>query len=282
MARHPNAKIQRAYEGLTKVDGRGVLQWTGAVQCLPERLEQPLRWRKPRRVFVNSMSDLFHQDVSDEFIDAVHHVMACAPHHVFQVLTKRPEQAASYYEDLRGLAIAAEVNSPPRGEIASLQWSMDRLVRTSAENIARDAGLREHHNAFWRRDHMSRWPLDNVWLGVSVESQDQMDRVDVLRTIPAAVRWISAEPLLGPLALDLEGIDWVVVGGESGPGARPVGLGWIRSIVEQCAEAGVACFVKQMGTASGWSGKEHKDPAYWPEGLRVREYPTQPGGRDAA
>ena len=157
----------------------------------PERLQQPLAWKRPRVIFVNSMSDLFHEGVPDEYVAEVFDVMRRADWHVFQVLTKRPER-------VRALA--------------------DRLP----------------------------WP-DNVWMGVSVENQRWTSRIEELRAMPAAVRFLSCEPLLGPLQLDLQGIAWVIVGGESGPGARPMQLSWARSVRDQCAAAGVPFFFKQWG-----------------------------------
>lgn len=157
----------------------------------PGRLELPLGWKRPMRIFVNSMSDLFHDDVPDEFIGRVFETMAAADWHIFQVLTKRPERAA---------ALA------------------DRLP----------------------------WP-ENVWMGVSVENQRWTSRVEHLRRIPAAVRFLSCEPLLGPLELDLRQIDWVIVGGESGRGARPMKPEWARSVRAQCEAADIAFFFKQWG-----------------------------------
>lgn len=157
----------------------------------PERLDAPLKWRAPRRVFVNSMSDLFHPDVPLEFIQQVFGTMQRAKQHQFQVLTKRPEKA---------LAIA----------------------------------------------NLLPWP-ENVWMGVSVENQHWTTRVDELRQIPASVRFLSCEPLLGPLTLKLDGIHWVIVGGESGTRARPMRGDWAADIRDQCAAAGVAFFFKQWG-----------------------------------
>lgn len=157
----------------------------------PERLEQPLKWRSPRRIFVNSMSDLFHPGVPERFIGRVFEVMAAASHHQFQVLTKRPERAL---------------------ELAG------RLP----------------------------WP-DNVWMGTSVETQPFTRRIDMLRKIPAHVRFLSCEPLLSSLTLRLEGIHWVIVGGESGPGARPMEREWVTGIRDQCRSADVAFFFKQWG-----------------------------------
>ena len=157
----------------------------------PERLGQPLRWKRPRTIFVNSMSDLFHEAVADDFVASVFETMERAGRHTFQVLTKRPERAA---------ALAPSLPWPP-----------------------------------------------NVWLGVSVENQRWTTRIDALRAIPAAVRFLSCEPLLGPLDLDLEGVGWVIAGGESGPRARPMDIAWARSVRDQCRAAGVPFFFKQWG-----------------------------------
>ena len=157
----------------------------------PERLDEPRRWRKPSRVFVNSMSDLFHERMPINYLQDVFRVMRECPQHVFQILTKRHELMLELSDELD-------------------------------------------------------WP-ENVWMGVSVENQDYAHRVDYLRQVPAAVRFLSCEPLIGPLQLDLECIHWVIVGGESGIGHRPIELAWVRSIQEQCRAAGVAFFFKQWG-----------------------------------
>jgi len=161
------------------------------LQLRPERLGQPLAWRQPRMIFVNSMSDLFHEDIPEEYIRDVFKVMRRAHWHTFQVLTKRSQELA-------GLA--------------------PRLP----------------------------WPR-NVWMGVSVENQRWTSRIDDLRRVAAKVRFLSCEPLLGPLKLDLRGIHWVIVGGESGPRARRMNPDWVRDIRKQCAGAGVAFFFKQWG-----------------------------------
>lgn len=262
--------------------------WTHA-----DRLDEPLRWRKPRRVFVNSMSDLFHDDVPDEFIAAVFGVMAAAPRHTFLVLTKRPERMREFFAQ----------NDP----ISTLK------------NAARRAGVAlpkpDPESIDWTCE-----PLPNVHLGVSVEDQRAADeRIPILLDTPAAVRWISAEPLLGPVQFGVGGeffdygrgrderneprIRWVVVGGESGPRARPCDVAWIRSIVEQCRAASVPCFVKQLGKRpvahaaplpveqsadsiarhgeydpDPWEFSLHDskggDPAEWPDDLRIREIPA--------
>jgi protein gp37 len=195
------------------------------VQCHPERLEQPLHWRKPSRVFVNSMSDLFHPDVPDEFIYSVWNIISQSPQHTYQILTKRPE----------------------------------RMFRRLS-----NLGFRE-----------------NVWIGVSVEDQATADdRIPLLLQTPAAVRFVSCEPLLGPVDLSewlfpdethpshgiLTGdpqLDWVIVGGESGPHARPMHPDWARSLRDQCQAAGVPFFFKQWGQ---WLPNVYGDASI-PEGV---------------
>lgn len=216
------------------------------VTLRPERLDQPLRWQRPRRIFVNSMSDLFHRDVPDEYIARVFAVMARAPQHTFQVLTKRPGRMRSL--------LAHE---------AFADW-VGSFVRVG-------------YSGRWASN---RWPLQNVWLGTSVENQKWADvRIPQLLGTPAAVRFLSCEPLLGPLNLrtgryamppdgeilgtSLNGIDWVIVGGESGPGARPMHPDWARSLRDQCAAAGVPFLFKQWGewqdgsAGPGQRGEDH-------------------------
>jgi len=201
------------------------------VQCHPERLDQPLRWTKPRRVFVNSMSDLFHDAVPDEFIDQVFAVMALCPRHTFQVLTKRPERMLDY--------IATNWRD------GNIQNRMDDIETRDRTLFPGDAPP----------PLMKDWPLPNVWLGTSIEDQTTADaRIPLLLKTPAAVRWVSAEPLIGPVRLDEHGLhggpgqfDWCVVGGESGPNARPMHPDWVRSLRDQCQAAGVPFFFKQWG-----------------------------------
>jgi len=237
----------------------------------PERLDAPLRWRKPRRVFVNSMSDLFHEEIPDEFIDKVFRQMQKARQHTFQILTKRPERMKEF--------LLKRVSVPWGGYTFPEPWG------------------------------------HRIWLGVSVENQECADlRIPALLQTSATVRFVSAEPLLAsidlreyltpcddPLCDDhrdrLGGLDWVIVGGESGPGARPMDLSWARGIVRQCHNACVPCFVKQLGAAAsdptnGIAGRflrvpqeaealisrrlrdgKGGDPSEWPEDLRVREWP---------
>jgi protein gp37 len=221
-----------AYEGLTKMSKGGPV-WTGEIRTVPELLDQPLRWRRPRRIFVNSMSDLFHELVYFHHISRIWKTMASAPQHTFQILTKRPERMLEWFGKL-----SFEHNT----------------IRGPGDEAPLVIG------------HVDDWPLRNVWLGVSVEDQAAADeRIPLLLQTPAAVRWISAEPLLGPVEIfskatgDLRygsgdpynpgSIDWIVAGGESGPGARPMHPDWVRSLRDQCAAAhdGVPFFFKQWG-----------------------------------
>ncbi len=170
-----------------------------------DRLSQPSRWKSPKRIFVNSMSDLFHKDVPDVFIDNVFVEMEHNGRHMFQVLTKRAERMRRY------IASRYEGGECPR----------------------------------------------HIWLGVSVENLDYLWRAYMLRKTAAAIRWISAEPLLGSLAgLDLEGIDWLVAGGESGPGARPMEVAWVRELRDSCTAQGVRFFFKQWGGVTKKGGGE--------------------------
>lgn len=231
------------------------------VACHPERLDQPIRWRAPRRVFVNSMSDLFHENVSDAFIDQVFAVAALTSDHgrdndahTFMVLTKRPQRMHDY------------LNHPKRAERVFTATQNLGSLELDTENERAGCSL-----AYRQFNGRTFWPIPNIWLGVSVEDQATADeRIPLLLQTPAAVRWISAEPLLGPVNLTAvhygdrfyvntlseqntegvivqPGIDWVVVGGESGPNARPMHPDWARSLRGQCAAAGVPFFFKQWG-----------------------------------
>jgi protein gp37 len=193
-------------------------RWTGKVALVPDALTLPLRWRKPRHIFVNSMSDLFHEGLSDADIDWVFAVMALCPRHIMQVLTKRSGRARKYLQNV-GL--------------------YPRVIKIgeAARSIAMDARVPITE---WP------WPLPNVWLGVSVEDRARKARIDDLRHTPAAGRFLSLEPLLEDLGtIDLSGIGWVIVGAESGPNSRQMDEGWVRSIRDQCIEASVPFFYKQ-------------------------------------
>ena len=259
----------------------------------PDKLGEPLRWRKPRKVFVNSMSDLFHDQVPDDFICRVFDVMrACQAGvglgvgHTFQVLTKRPERMRDVCRRLR-------FNDRGKGRV----WLAD--APEDLDGYALMGGLSGCR------------PLPNVWLGVSIENRRFVGRADVLRDTPAAVRFISAEPLIGPLvcpsckdngsvepwggypggaacprgcadgaspghdhcgpSLELTGIDWLIVGGESGPGHRPMRLEWARDLLDACrhSDPGTAFFCKQLGGTRPGTALEDLPPD-----LRVREWPT--------
>ncbi|MGE0445657.1 MAG: DUF5131 family protein [Vicinamibacterales bacterium] len=297
----------KPYEGLTKQTAAGP-QWTGAVRLVEEVLADPLRWRRPARVFVNSMSDLFHEAVPDEFIDHVFTTMALARQHTFQILTKRPERMRAYCARRPHGGESQFISLPGYGSTAVL----------------------------WQRPDLQPWPLPNVWLGVSVENQATADaRIPLLLDTPAAVRFVSYEPALGPVDFmaigkthetdpgfsaliwtpDDEGplgeavLDWVIVGGESGPHARPCALEWVESTIAQCRAAGVPVFVKQLGGyvvseqrscrdaremrellgadarwpdhrwlwRAGLTDRKGGDPVEWPEGLRVRQFPEARG-----
>lgn len=185
-----------------------------AVRLWPERVDEPTRWRTPRMIFVNSMSDLFHVDIPESFTRRVFEVMLLADRHVYQVLTKRPSRAA-------------------------------RFVRRNA-SLFSDGTLPRH-----------------IWIGTSVELQDVSHRVDHLRLVPARVRFLSCEPLLGPLELDLHDIHWVIAGGESGRGYRRLDLNWARSIRDQCLRANVPFFFKQVGGYTPKAGGRTLDGKYW-------------------
>lgn len=252
------------YEGLARMTSAGP-RWTGTVRFVEEHLYDPLRWQRPRRIFVNSMSDLFHERVPDEWIASIFAVMALARRHTHQVLTKRPERA----HDLLQADAFRELVDAHMTEIA--------IERSDAQNRRTD-DLRATAPDVEGDD----WPLPNVWLGVSVEDQKAADeRIPRLLETPAAVRFLSCEPLLGPLDLEklrpsgatwldcLEGrrhigpsvhhvapVDWVIVGGESGPRHRSCAIGWIEDLVAQCDFAGVPVFVKQdSGPRSGQQGR---------------------------
>ena len=183
------------------------------IRLHPDRLDQPSKWRRPRRIFVNSMSDLFHEEVPFEFVDDIFEVIAANPRHTYQILTKRPERMLDYVE-----------------------WT-----------------------------HGQEWPAQ-VWAGVSVENQYWADRrVPLLRQVPASIRFLSCEPLLKPLELDLDGIHWVIVGGESGPRARKMEEAWAADIQNQCERAKVAFFFKQWGGRKSRAAGRTLDGHIWDE-----------------
>lgn len=187
-----------------------------AVRLWPERLSQPLSWREPRMIFVNSMSDVFHADIPDGFVREMFSVMVRADWHTFQVLTKRPSRALRFWKknnDLFG-------NEP--------------------------------------------FP-QHVWIGTSVENQEVVHRVDHLQSVPARIRFLSCEPLIGPVDPDLSGIHWVIAGGESGPVRRPMEEGWVTHLRDRCQERGVPFFFKQWGGRTPKAGGRELEGRYWDE-----------------
>jgi protein gp37 len=264
-----------AYAGLTAL-GR----WNGRIEFVEEHLLDPLRWKTPRRIFVNSMSDLFHENVTDEMRDRIFAVMALCARHTFQILTKRPERMLAYLGEpgrrsdvmLAAGDLAFEIEAHVKYPRSMFPKNAEVVYDLGADRD--ECGCRVSSN----------WPLLNVWLGVSVENQKAADeRIPLLLKTPAAVRFISAEPLLRHVSLEellsVSGIgrylnalsnagvdpgaeiatrlDWVICGGESGPGARPMHPAWACSLRDQCVAAGVPFFFKQWGE---WRDHRWDDP----------------------
>ena len=280
------------YEGLVRLTENGP-RWTGKI--VEGDVDAPLHVRAPSRWFVDSMSDLFHESIPDEWIDRAFAVMSLCPQHTFQILTKRAERMRAYCagDNLFQRIISASNRSVDGKE-------------TCCENRGNGPNLCSigHRGRGPLEDHRRlRLPLLNAWLGVSVEDEPTARlRITSLLTIPASVRWVSYEPALGPVKFlpwlfpdppggkrkgELQpGLDWVVIGGESGPFARPFDLAWARNTVAQCRAAGVPVFVKQLGArpvVNGVSLRDLQGPlrdpkggnmVEWPEDLRVREYPN--------
>lgn len=240
------------YAGLAKKLPNGRIVWTGKVTALENRLSEPLLIKKPATFFVNSMSDLFHPEVPFEFIARIFAVMAITPWHTYQVLTKQPKRALEYFAQYEnGLPDERQL-----GEMISPYWDfMHTDPKSKVYGLRKE--LREigwFYDTFYSELGNDQTltlelhgPLKNVWIGVSVENEKYVPRIDELRQIPAAVRFISYEPALGPINPDLTGIHWVICGGESGNNARPMHPDWPRSIRDQCVAAGVPFFFKQWG-----------------------------------
>ncbi len=245
--------------------------WSGQLIPQPDALAEPLKWKKPRMVFVNSMSDLFHESLSDQFIDGVFAVMNATLHqlpigpnsgrwHTYQVLTKRADRMAEYIA-------SRSTRSYEHGEHPIFEAGRGKkglLCGHGMEVMNAGACL--------------TWPLPNVWLGVSVENRAQLQRIEALRRTPAAIRFLSLEPLLEDLGtIDLTGIHWVIVGGESGPNARPIHPDWVRSLRDQCLAAGVAFFFKQWGE---WKPISEMTEAEW-QPYYVSNRKARPGQRQS-
>lgn len=282
--------------GLARINAAGEAKFTGEVRLNKDWLDQPLRWGRPRRIFVCAHGDLFHEAVPDEWIDHVFAVMALAPQHTFQVLTKRPERAREY--------------------LSSLLSEFGQLVGWTVRfrDAARKAGALLGDLSSIRA---TTWPLPNVWIGTSVEDEATADaRIPHLLATPAAVRFVSAEPLLGPVDLmpylfivthddarlecgcsdeplpfhdpattnpddiSTPRLDWVIVGGESGKHARPMHPDWARSLRDQCVAAGVPFFFKQWGEWVSVSEVEGPgDHFRFPDGATVRRTGKALAGR---
>ncbi|MET9911553.1 phage Gp37/Gp68 family protein [Streptomyces sp. NPDC006476] len=238
------AKYQRDGDPRTSGPGFGLTMHE-------EALLAPLRWRRSRKVFVNSMSDIGHARVPAAFVARVFATMALAPQHHFQVLTKRPRHLRRLLESQKFVdAVWAEMEQLAAQDTVPLAKPVRADVR--------------RRTAKWNA--LSAWPLANVWIGTSVESDEYCWRADELRRIPATVRFLSLEPLLGPVpSLDLAGIDWVIVGGESGRQHRPLDLDWVRAIRDQCVDHQVALFFKQIGGLTPKAGGRLLDGRTWDE-----------------
>ncbi len=274
------------YKGLVRRMKSGLPQWTGKVPLIKKALAEPLSWHGPLEIFVNSMSDLFHKELDDQEIASVFGVMAERQDLLFQVLTKREDRLLDWYAKLEGAVASC---------VAPAQTVYCLIAAQRALGVCSDViGLRQP---------TAPWPLPNVAIGVSAETQHYADlRWEKLSQVPAVLRWISMEPLLGPITMRRWATlpDWIVVGGESGPGSRPCEVSWIEDLVRECQQLGVKVFVKQVGrrplirqnyitqwassvTAKCWSAQyldlfegrtkhiKGGDPAEWPGHLRIRE-----------
>mgnify|MGYP003403371850 CR=1 FL=1 len=254
--------------GLTQPSKAGPV-WTGEVRLNEDQLIQPLRWKRPRRIFWNAHGDLFHANVPDEWIDRVFAVCALTPQHTHMILTKRPERMREYINDAR---------TQGRIALVIIDWLLDKVIAWREPWPVRSIGDIDEPTDL----ALTSWPLPNVWLGTSAEDQTRADeRIPHLLAAPAAKRFVSLEPLLGPVDLTPEAdstyqrlsqwygpqgfdetgsqplqtrmkgyfprLDWVIVGGESGPGARPMHPDWARSLRDQCAAAEVTFLFKQWG-----------------------------------
>lgn len=252
--------------GVAKYQADGDPRTSGpgfAVTRHEDVLPEPLTWRASRIVFVNSMSDIAHARVGRSFVARTWAVMALTGRHTYQVLTKRPKRLAVMLADP---AFADEVGRHATDLIASRPWHPWQLD-LGGQRRAGDSGchggratIPTRHGTRW----LPPWPLPNVWVGTSIENDDYTWRADILRQAPAATRFLSLEPLLGPLpSLDLTSIDWVIVGGESGPAHRPLDMAWVRDIRDRCTTSNTAFFFKQVGGQTPKAGGRTLDGRTW-------------------
>jgi protein gp37 len=274
-----------AYQGLAE-NGR----FNGQIRLLPDRLNWPRKWRKPRKIFVADMSDLFYDQVPDGYIAQVWDVMGRNQQHTFQVLTKRHARMRSWMRRWADRTGDRQSDGPsgmpplargPEAVRAAYTSGRARLFADMLDSMGEPPGGCAYPLYDWM-EGWRFWPAElfNVWLGVSAENQQWADiRIPALLDTPAAVRFVSAEPLLGPIRMRASlmvgaafepshGINWVIVGGESGPGHRPMEIAWLESIVTQCKDAGVAVWVKQdSGLRAGQQGRI-------PDDLWIHEFPS--------
>lgn len=263
LAHNPNPKVSEPYQNVTAKTSNNRVRWSGTIKCLPERLDWPLKWKKPRRIFVANMSDLFHSDVPFSFIDQAFAVMALCPHHQFQLLTKRSQLLLQYITERPYNLIYDQI----------VRWG--KLLQLNPANYP----LVDCTPSYMH------WPLPNVWLGISVGTQQaaekRMPHIAELSKFSKIITFVSAEPLLAYVNFQFERypVKWLILGGESGIHARLCNPNWIRSGLQQAEAFGVAKFVKQLGTVwakeSGTYRLNSKggNPEVWPFDLRIREFP---------
>ncbi|MAO66223.1 MAG: hypothetical protein CL666_14605 [Balneola sp.] len=288
------ANIESTKEKYGGLVNEGKDHFNGAVRVHADELEKPLHWRKPRKVFVNSMSDLFHPEVPFDFIDKVFAVMALTPEHTYQVLTKRPERMAEYL-NMKWLPCKRGYESNRFNRVCeSATWIVvdhdGKKAGNLIDNLFNDEG-----------EYKFNWPLSNVWLGTSVENQEAAnERIPHLLKCPAAVRFLSCEPLIGAVDLNavysgirehnpkkrydrdvkaIEEIDWVIAGGESGHNARPMHPHWVRSLRDQCETAGVPFFFKQWGAFKPNHGHKNRWAHKWSDGNYAHKVGKKNAGR---
>lgn len=279
MTHRQEAMGQERYAGLTVLSPNGDRHFNGVVRCHEDMLDKPLHWRKPRRIFVNSMADLFHKGVPFEFVDRVFAVMALCPQHIFQILTKRPERMAEYFrtfddeDEIDGVCGLMRLGHAAGKMLDGVWvWGKGKRHRTAIDHLISDAYEEDDEDSGYEAKELP-WPLPNVHLGTSCEDQTTADaRIPHLLRCPGTL-FLSLEPLLGPIQLPtlprITGthpeIHQVILGGESGPKARPMHPDWARSVRDQCDAAGVPFFFKQWGQ---WESDPLGEVVVMPDGGR--------------